>query len=42
MRTTRCYNCGVPARIVCFECARMVLVTVVAELIVAGIVWGLR
>lgn len=39
---SRCVNCQVPARILCWECARMILVTVVAELVVAGILWAVR
>jgi hypothetical protein len=38
----RCVNCQVPARILCWECARMVLATVVGELAVAAVLWALR
>jgi hypothetical protein len=41
MRYPHCRNCGVPARggIFCLECGRMIVATVVAELVVA-VIWG--
>lgn len=43
MRTrSHCINCQIPARILCWECARMVVATIVGELVVAAVVWWVR
>jgi len=44
MRTRKCVNCRVylDAGALCFDCVRMIVVTVIAELIVAAVIWGTR
>ena len=43
MTTRRCPNCDLPTQaLFCLECWRMVVATVIAELVVAVILWKLR
>lgn len=42
MRYRRCLNCHIYARVLCWECGRMIVATIVGELVVAGILWALR
>ena len=42
IRYRRCLNCGVPRQILCWECGRLIIATVVAELVVAVVLWALR
>lgn len=46
MKRRHCVNCGIYAHLLCWECGRMIVATVVGELlagaIVGGVVWLMK